>query len=193
MQAKVVLEVFTHDAPVLELRVAGRIIRTTSEHPFWVVGKGWVVAGELAEGDLLRTPEGDHVPVQQVVQTLVQERVYNLRIADFHTYFVGCDEWGFSVWAHNTCVYHYGLPNKTVLAAGETWVTDKRHFYFDEAIAITNLQNPSAISEYTIDLDQNPPGIVNWLPGLVSGGHQGQLAVSLSVPPVVEANVPRRP
>ena len=32
------------------------------------------------------------------------ETVYNFRIADFHTYFVGCDEWGFSVWAHNaTC------------------------------------------------------------------------------------------
>jgi len=24
-------------------------------------------------------------------------------VADWHTYFVGCDEWGFSVWAHNTC------------------------------------------------------------------------------------------
>ena len=31
--------------------------------------------------------------------------VYNLRVADWHTYFVGCDEWGFSVWAHNAnCV-----------------------------------------------------------------------------------------
>jgi hypothetical protein len=27
--------------------------------------------------------------------------VYNIRVADCHTYFVGCDEWGFSVWAHN--------------------------------------------------------------------------------------------
>jgi hypothetical protein len=27
--------------------------------------------------------------------------VYNLEIEDDHTYFVGCDEWGFSVWAHN--------------------------------------------------------------------------------------------
>jgi hypothetical protein len=25
-------------------------------------------------------------------------------IADWHTYFVGCDEWGFSVWAHNSCI-----------------------------------------------------------------------------------------
>src|SRR5207302_1082184 len=30
-------------------------------------------------------------------------RVYNLRISDYHTYFVGCEEWGFSVWAHNAC------------------------------------------------------------------------------------------
>src|SRR6266404_1401581 len=44
--------------------------------------------------------------VQQVAQTLVRERVYNLRVAEFNTYFVGCDEWGFSVWAHNQCVYH---------------------------------------------------------------------------------------
>ena len=27
--------------------------------------------------------------------------VYNLRVADYHTYFVGASEWGFSVWAHN--------------------------------------------------------------------------------------------
>jgi hypothetical protein len=28
--------------------------------------------------------------------------VHNLRIADYHTYFVGNQEWGFSIWAHNT-------------------------------------------------------------------------------------------
>ena len=27
--------------------------------------------------------------------------VYNLRVADYHTYFVGSREWGFSVWAHH--------------------------------------------------------------------------------------------
>jgi hypothetical protein len=27
--------------------------------------------------------------------------VYNLRVSDYHTYFVGCLDWGFSVWAHN--------------------------------------------------------------------------------------------
>jgi hypothetical protein len=28
--------------------------------------------------------------------------VYNMRVADYHTYFVGGAEWGFDVWAHNT-------------------------------------------------------------------------------------------
>ncbi len=27
--------------------------------------------------------------------------VYNLSVADYHTYFVGSPDWGFSVWAHN--------------------------------------------------------------------------------------------
>ena len=29
--------------------------------------------------------------------------MYNVEVEEFHTYFVGCDEWGFSVWAHNLC------------------------------------------------------------------------------------------
>jgi hypothetical protein len=29
------------------------------------------------------------------------EKVYNFRVADHHTYFVGTEDWGFSVWAHN--------------------------------------------------------------------------------------------
>jgi len=38
--------------------------------------------------------------------------VYNLRIADWHTYFVGSEEWGFSVWAHNTGECTPARPNK---------------------------------------------------------------------------------
>ena len=28
-------------------------------------------------------------------------KVYNLRVADYHTYFVGDASWGFALWAHN--------------------------------------------------------------------------------------------
>jgi len=37
--------------------------------------------------------------------------VYNFRVADWHTYFVGTDEWGFSVWAHNAAYGFWGASN----------------------------------------------------------------------------------
>lgn len=107
VQAKAVLEVFTHDSELLQLWVAGRIVGTTAEHPFWVVGRGWLPA----KGDRLLAPDGATLPVDQVTRTRRRERVYNLRVADFRTYFVGCREWGFSVWAHNACAYRSLSPD----------------------------------------------------------------------------------
>ncbi len=40
--------------------------------------------------------------VEGVTETGSWEPVYNFRISAFHTYFVGCEAWGFSVWAHNS-------------------------------------------------------------------------------------------
>jgi hypothetical protein len=37
------------------------------------------------------------------------EAVYNLRIADHHTYFVGDDWRGFGTWAHNAYDFAFGL------------------------------------------------------------------------------------
>jgi hypothetical protein len=78
-----------------------RVIRTTQEHPFFVMGKGWTPVGEIRPGDMIRTEDG-WVPVQDVRDTGQWEKVYNLRVEDYHTYFVGAPEWGFAVWAHNT-------------------------------------------------------------------------------------------
>jgi RHS repeat-associated protein len=119
VQAKPVQEVFVHEAEVLELCVAGRAIRTTAEHPFWVIGKGWLPANQVKPGDALLTPEGGTVAVERVAQTDERVPVYNLRIADFRTYFVGCDEWGFSVWAHNACigVHHTGNAAAALIQA----------------------------------------------------------------------------
>jgi intein/homing endonuclease len=82
------------------------VIRTTPEHPFYVQTKGWTPAGELEIGDLLAghcvSRGGGHwTPVTDLLDTGEWETVYNFRIADYHTYFVGDDDWGFSVWAHN--------------------------------------------------------------------------------------------
>ncbi|HYH63428.1 MAG TPA: hypothetical protein VD866_01905, partial [Urbifossiella sp.] len=45
---------------------------------------------------------GEWVAVEEGYDTGLYEPVYNLRVADHHTYFVGDDHWGFSLWAHNT-------------------------------------------------------------------------------------------
>ncbi len=51
-------ELFQRQAALLDLRIGGRTIRTTAEHPFWVEGRGWLAAGELVEGDRLRCLDG---------------------------------------------------------------------------------------------------------------------------------------
>jgi hypothetical protein len=78
-----------------------QIIRATGEHPFYVEGKGWTPLCQIKPGDRVRTEDG-WAAVKEVENTGVWETVYNLRVADFHTYFVGKPEWGFSVWAHNS-------------------------------------------------------------------------------------------
>jgi hypothetical protein len=80
-----------------------QVIGATAEHPFYVYGKGWTPLGELRPGDWIRTDEG-WVEVNKVEDTGRYETVYNVKVADNHTYFVGGEDWGFAVWAHNaTC------------------------------------------------------------------------------------------
>jgi len=103
---------FENVARIWHLHLAsGQVIRTTAEHPFYVDGRGWVPADELRPGDLLVSHDGRRVAVAELYDTGTYERVYNLAIRSFHTYFVGCDEWGFSLWAHN-------LYNPTSAPAG---------------------------------------------------------------------------
>jgi len=100
---KRVEEIFNTIAAICHVHVGGRVIRTTGQHPFWVSGKGWVEACTLQPGDMLLSHDGTWVVVEEVFDTGTTEVVYNCRVSDYHTYFVGGEEWGFSIWAHNTC------------------------------------------------------------------------------------------
>jgi hypothetical protein len=100
--AKSVEETFVRTGRIMIVRVNSRQIGTTAEHPFWVRGIGWLPAGELTAGMELSSHDGQWVPVEKVRDTGEFETVYNLRVADFHTYFVGERNWGWSAWAHNT-------------------------------------------------------------------------------------------
>jgi hypothetical protein len=99
--AQTVEEVFVRQGLIWHLHLGGQVIRTTAEHPFYREGDGWTACQELRVGDRLLTEDGTWVTVEDLLDTGEWETVYNLRVAEFHTYFVGCDEWGFAVWAHN--------------------------------------------------------------------------------------------
>ncbi len=96
-------EVFENQAQVMVLGLGGREIETTPENPFWVRDKGWTAAGEIETGEELRSYDGQWIPLDSKQLTDRIDTVYNMRVAEDHTYFVGSPLWGFSVWAHNAC------------------------------------------------------------------------------------------
>jgi hypothetical protein len=128
LEGQEVEAVFVSTGRILHLHVGGQVIRTTGEHPFWVKGFGWVPACQLEEGDLLSSHDGQWVAVEEQFETGEYETVYNLRVAECHTYFVGSRQWGFSVWAHNT----YQEFRETV-TTGQNRLTDEqaRYAYYE--------------------------------------------------------------
>ena len=98
LQWKRVEEVFERYGFVVDLYVGEQVIRTTTEHPFYARGKGWVEARGLERGDLLLSDRGQWVAVEEVRDSKDYVKLYNLRVAEWHTYFVGDVGWGFSVW-----------------------------------------------------------------------------------------------
>jgi hypothetical protein len=93
--------VFELCGQVVELHIGGRVIETTAEHPFYVAGKGWRRCFELESADQILGHDGSLTDAMQVVLTNRTATVYNVRVSDDHTYFVGSQVWGFSLWAHN--------------------------------------------------------------------------------------------
>jgi hypothetical protein len=102
LELKRVEEKFVRTAVVMELLVNGQSIKTTAEHPFFVPAHGkFVAAGDLQVGEQLVGHDGKLVEIESIVSTDEVTTVYNLRVADFHTYFVGGGLWGWDVWVHN--------------------------------------------------------------------------------------------
>jgi hypothetical protein len=97
---RTVVRTFIHSADELTcVRTSTEMIATTAEHPFFVEGHGFVLAGELAQGDRLVLADGSHTDVVSVTRERLTSPVdvYNFEVADFHTYFVASA----GVWVHN--------------------------------------------------------------------------------------------
>ena len=61
-----VVNLTTRSGRLMTLRVRGQVIETTHEHPWWVVGKGWVTANALTAGDVFVTSDHAEVTLESV-------------------------------------------------------------------------------------------------------------------------------
>jgi len=85
-------------------------LKVTPDHPFRVVGRGWVPAVELFPQDRIDSFNGDEIVFKSVKPIGDHQSVYNIEVENTHTYFVG--EQGLLV--HNACNGNVD-PKKRVL------------------------------------------------------------------------------
>ncbi|MGW6980154.1 polymorphic toxin-type HINT domain-containing protein [Streptomyces sp. NPDC054932] len=65
------------------------VLTSTTHHPHWSeTRRQWLDAGEFAEGEQLRKPDGSTVTVQATRSYPLAVTTYNLTVDDFHTYYV---------------------------------------------------------------------------------------------------------
>ena len=89
---QVVEETFVRESnELLHIGIAGETLSTTPEHRFYVPQKGFVNAIDLRAGDSLWTVNGECVIIEKIQHEILESsvKVYNFRVANNHTYFVG--------------------------------------------------------------------------------------------------------
>jgi hypothetical protein len=96
------------DSELANVRVRGahRVVttlHTTEHHPFWVDDRrAWLDAGRLTPGDHLLTANGRQVVVDGVRRFTGSREMYNLTVADLHTFYVLAGN--APVLVHNGCI-----------------------------------------------------------------------------------------
>jgi hypothetical protein len=74
--------------PLMTVQIGEETFRTTAGHLFWVSGEGWVRVRDLESGMQVHGV-GGAVPLFEIEDKTAAAETYNLRVADFNTYFVG--------------------------------------------------------------------------------------------------------
>jgi hypothetical protein len=94
----------TPERDIVDVRVRGSdaALRSTPEHPFLTLDRGWVVARDLAPGEPVVTADGAAVAVESLSAEGAREEVYNFEVEETHAYFVG---------EARVAVHNYCAPN----------------------------------------------------------------------------------
>jgi filamentous hemagglutinin len=99
---RVVATKVTHDQELHEIVVrdpdgSTETFHATAEHPFWVVGKGWLKAALLEHGMPLLGCEDQMLRIVSQHKLQQTATVYNIQVDEHSTYHVGT----LGVWVHN--------------------------------------------------------------------------------------------
>lgn len=181
LEPKVIQEVQRGDSKVLELTVQGRVIRVTEPHLFYVSGSGWTPAGKLRVGDRLSTNGSDSVEVEALGETSESVPVFNLRVADHHTYFVGSGSWGFAVWTHNFYGTGYYVDQPFHFMIRDN-VTEAIAFMgrIDDPTQLENSVNPTVVTTTARAGDFDGDGTVDGIDYMIWQGSFGEAGVGLA-------------
>ena len=111
-ELKQVEDVFVNETDeIVHVRYGDTEIDATPTHPFYTPDRGWVSAVNLRAGDRLQLVNGEYVTVEQVQHEILESpvKVYNFRVADNHTYYVGSGD--DAVLVHNANCNVVGGPH----------------------------------------------------------------------------------
>lgn len=177
----------TNATLVVEVAGGGRV-ETTAEHPFYVDGKGWTPAGQLAIGNAIVTRAGPSVKVTKIEKKEKPATVYNFEVEGTHSYFVGNANLRW-LWVHNDC---YGLlmkGGKVIGRSGDTsdirvlkgGVKEAEDFFLKMAMEGGQDITPSSFAAKGGMAVKVPEGTISFRP------------VSKSGPPTINVTFPNLP
>ena len=131
---------------LVHIVVGGEEIVSTPDHPYFVVGRGFVNAGQLCIGSPLQDADGKIFEVEQIYKEYLEEdeevTVYNFQVEDWHTYHVGEME----VLVHNAGPGYESGSKADVLAQNRA---NGRAFEQQEFAKFSS-QNNNAVEQITV-------------------------------------------
>ncbi|MFE3502138.1 ricin-type beta-trefoil lectin domain protein [Kitasatospora sp. NPDC059160] len=159
-------------------------VHTTAEHPFWDdTTHTWVPAGHLSEGHALKTVTGRPVRIAAVRSAAGTKQMYNLTVAQLHTYYVVAGVTPILV--HNKCdtgstpnaTFHWDAKSQhasiTVRSETRTVTTDAFPDYVEppwgglESLNLPRIVPPPAEGVFALDfMLPNPEGALAYIDGL---------------------------
>ncbi len=113
---------FIHEVLVY-LTIDGEELTTTPEHPFLKADGQWTPAGQLEVGNAISRADGEDGTVKAVEFAATPQVMYNMTVADAHTYTVGDGEWV----VHNSCNWLRG--GKSTDRIGNILAEDAQFFW----------------------------------------------------------------